>query len=508
MELVSRYTNILIPRLRRAPIQPLNDTFTYLVMEHIDGESLANRWDSLPQGTRNEVIDTLRDYISQLRQIPSSHPGPIGPSPRRCYGPMFGGDRGQGPFADYEELSGYYDMVLSCAAKRIPQLKDSRKFDGSVPLVFTHNNLSMDHMILGKDNRIWIVGWNLAGCYPRWFESVSMLWSAEEKWIPGWEEWKDIVTKVAGDPTEHSQWMHRIRATLKTLRRSVSDEWDDTEIVRRFDECPGFPESAEEGGYDCVVKICDDMVVKSISNVDGEIPHSQFLAMKLVSTYTNILIPRLRRAPIAPLDDDFTYFVMGHIDGESLAKRWDSLSEETRKDVINTLRDYVSQLRQIPTSHPGPVGPSPRSCCGPMFGGRRRQGPFADYEELSHYYNTMLGCATKHIPQLEDSKKFDDSAPLVFCHNNLSTDHILLDKDNRVWIVGWNFAGFYPQWFEAVSMLHSAEEKCIRGHDIWKDIVTEVVGDPMEHAEWMHDIRPTLFLYKYDGKDKHTSHRK
>ncbi|TDL26785.1 hypothetical protein BD410DRAFT_740993 [Rickenella mellea] len=289
--------------------------------------------------------------------------------------------------------------------------------------------------------------------------------------------------------------------SLENLQKSDSDKWDDTEIIRRFKEGIGFPESADEGGRRCVVQICKDTVVKCVYNADGDIPHSQVLAMKLVSAHTTIPIPRLRRDPIKP-SSRWTYLVMERIAGSSLAKRWDSLDPKNRKDVIDTIRDYVSQLRKIPTSHPGPVGPSPRKCYGPMFGGQRGQGPFADYAELSEYYNANLSCAAISIPQLKDSKKFDDSVPLVFCHNNLSMDHILLDNDNRVWIVGWDLAGFYPEWFESVSMLCSVEGKWMPEPKIWKNIVAEVAGDPMNHGQWMHHIRPTLFQSKYEGRRK------
>ena len=46
--------------------------------------------------------------------------------------------------------------------------------DDTEPLVLAHQNLVPENMILGKDGRLWIVGWSSAGYYPPWFEFVAM----------------------------------------------------------------------------------------------------------------------------------------------------------------------------------------------------------------------------------------------------------------------------------------------------------------------------------------------
>lgn len=47
---------------------------------------------------------------------------------------------------------------------------------------------------------------------------------------------------------------------------------------------------------------------------------------------------------------------------------------------------------------------------------------------------------------------FDDSLPLVLTHLDIHPDNVILDNDNRVWLIDWELAGFYPQWFEYVGM--------------------------------------------------------
>ena len=48
-------------------------------------------------------------------------------------------------------------------------------FDSSMPLVFTHFDLSPRNLILDKRNRLWVIDFELSGFYPKWFEYVGVL---------------------------------------------------------------------------------------------------------------------------------------------------------------------------------------------------------------------------------------------------------------------------------------------------------------------------------------------
>lgn len=43
---------------------------------------------------------------------------------------------------------------------------------------------------------------------------------------------------------------------------------------------------------------------------------------------------------------------------------------------------------------------------------------------------------------------FDPSLPLVLNHLHLSPNNIVVDNNFRIWLIDWELAGFYPQWFE------------------------------------------------------------
>lgn len=93
MELVRKYTIIPIPQVYRYFSDPTNPEHSCLVLQRIEGRPLDKCWDQLSIWRQLCIIWSLRNYVQQFRCIPNPHPttvGPAGPTPRKCWGIMFG----------------------------------------------------------------------------------------------------------------------------------------------------------------------------------------------------------------------------------------------------------------------------------------------------------------------------------------------------------------------------------------------------------------------------------
>jgi aminoglycoside phosphotransferase (APT) family kinase protein len=249
-----------------------------------------------------------------------------------------------------------------------------------------------------------------------------------------------------------------------------------------------------------VRKISDDTLVKASWNFGDQ--HLEASTIEFVRTHTTIPIPRVRRR----FEDEeaLSIIVMDYIPGERLDLIWPSLSLWSKLWVALTLRRYIRQLRQINSSVPGPLGDSPRWCGGLIFGIGVGSGPFPDYASLSAFYNRKLDIAKKitypdrhgnQIPSAgPDTEPFDDSRPLVFAHQDLTMRNVILGRDGRVWLVDWGLSGFYPPWFEYVSMVYAAERD--GAPESWNRLIP-LIGDPLfEHMRWMDRIVEALSLYR------------
>jgi aminoglycoside phosphotransferase (APT) family kinase protein len=85
-------------------------------------------------------------------------------------------------------------------------------FDDSMPLVFTHGDISPTNIQLGKDGTVWLFDWESAGAYPQWFEYANMKvydvddsgWPCGMRWfiplIAGWyrKQLSFLVEKAVG----------------------------------------------------------------------------------------------------------------------------------------------------------------------------------------------------------------------------------------------------------------------------------------------------------------------
>ena len=120
-----------------------------------------------------------------------------------------------------------------------------------------------------------------------------------------------------------------------------------------------------------------------------------------------------------------------------------------------TLRDYVRQLRTLTHTSPGQIGRDgqPQICRGIVFG-ENEYGPFEDMAAFSAFFNNKYEITKRYRPRqvAQVSKPFDDRGPLVYTHQDLHMQNIILGDDGQLWIIDWDLAGFYPIFFEYIGI--------------------------------------------------------
>ncbi|KAI6097844.1 kinase-like domain-containing protein [Pisolithus sp. B1] len=216
-------------------------------------------------------------------------------------------------------------------------------------------------------------------------------------------------------------------------------------------------------------------------------------AMQLVFEKTTIPVPRVHR--VVKGSQGFL-IVMDYIKGQTLAQVWPTFSVWRKFFVAFTLRRYIRQLRRLkgsPTAPPGPLSvQGPQICESPIFGQvQSRRGPFSSYSELSAFFNTRCKMAldAEGVPEDHPSrkKKFDDSGPLVLTHQDLNLRNIMLGDDGRLWIIDWEWSGYYPCWFEFVATETQAEDQRISGTDdeLWKTLIPFICGPYFTQSKWL-----------------------
>ncbi len=264
-------------------------------------------------------------------------------------------------------------------------------------------------------------------------------------------------------------------------------EWDDNAILHKYFDMlvagDGLPDSADNLGQLLIARITDKVIVKRIQGrtFDGgpDVPH-EALAVKFVRKHTAIHVPRVLRTIHA---EGFLFYVMDFVDGKQLGQVWPTLSIWKKLRVAWTLRSYIRQLRRIDStlsSVPGPLGDKPQLCDGFIFN-CRYEGPFPDLAALSRWCHKQvaIGRSRFSLPRTQYDP-FKDCERMVFTHLDLNMRNIMLGKDGRLWIIDWDWSGFYPEWFEYLSMSYAGED----GPASWKRCIPFIADPYIERLRW------------------------
>ncbi|QKX56170.1 uncharacterized protein TRUGW13939_03270 [Talaromyces rugulosus] len=213
-----------------------------------------------------------------------------------------------------------------------------------------------------------------------------------------------------------------------------------------------------------------DMVVKFGHGVGlGEAE-----ALHLASTRTTIVTPKLLSAYIL---DGVGYIVMSYERGEPLNQYWDRVSPEEQNRVLETLRDYVNQMREIPGDFIGPLDRSP--CRDGIFEAgygdytRYSYGPYESEESFDE--GIIQALRDRFPPKVFDEHREDDmestffngeymlyqtvrelkNHKIVFTHADLHPGNIIVRADGTVVLLDWGLAGFWPEYWEFYRAMNS-----------------------------------------------------
>ncbi|KAI0366744.1 hypothetical protein BV20DRAFT_1025768 [Pilatotrama ljubarskyi] len=271
----------------------------------------------------------------------------------------------------------------------------------------------------------------------------------------------------------------RLKRPEKSLLPSDVDGLSDEQLLELRKTAPVIDSIAG------VVRLTPGTVAKPSKDLEEDPPDaSEANALDLAFAKTMIPVPRDRR--VINWEGGFL-IVMDYIEGPTLAQAWPTLSKWRKLLVAFTLRRYIRQLRRLtqapPGTPPGPLSTQVRICESPVFGQvQSSRGPFASYAEMSAFFNQChhMALENEDVPQDDPARKdlFDDSEPLVLTHQDLKLRNIMMDRNGRIWLVDWTWAGYYPPWFEYATMTIQNERPVVSGTEdkFWQALIPFVCG--------------------------------
>lgn len=153
----------------------------------------------------------------------------------------------------------------------------------------------------------------------------------------------------------------------------------------------------------------------------------------------------------------FVYVIMERIWGHTLEDAWISIGWFATFRLAWTLRCYIQRMRSINSTGAGSLvsGACRSFWLLDVFG----LPPRAAYQDISAFlafWFDFRSIRQEFRKRVHRTSSLGGRAglynKLVFTHHDLAPRNMIVDASGDVWLIDWDFAGFYPIYFEYAAM--------------------------------------------------------
>ncbi len=174
-----------------------------------------------------------------------------------------------------------------------------------------------------------------------------------------------------------------------------------------------------------------------------------------VACRLGIRVPSVKRIV---KNQENAYCIMQRIEGATLEEGWTQLGWLKTVQLALQLRRYVNLLRSITSLTSGSLvtGTCRSFWLEDSYGLPAKSSP----EDIASFIKFWIGFKSiRHAKTAAANGPMHSKVPepptangFVFTHHDLAPRNIILDRSGRLWLLDWDYAGFYPKYFEYASM--------------------------------------------------------
>ncbi|KAL7759201.1 hypothetical protein ACKLNR_011628 [Fusarium oxysporum f. sp. zingiberi] len=175
---------------------------------------------------------------------------------------------------------------------------------------------------------------------------------------------------------------------------------------------------------------------------------NEVLVLQFIKENTTIPVPEV-------ISSDWDRIELEYIEGQTLKEAWPSLEPHERTAILDQLKDYLGHLRALKGFYigrfdgQGAVVPSIMTRSG---------GPFTSLESFQEWLvrpPKRIEEQSLHWAQM--TKQLGADYPIVFTHGDISSRNIMIRDGRIVAILDWEWAGWYPVYWDYVFALRGLD---------------------------------------------------
>ena len=168
-----------------------------------------------------------------------------------------------------------------------------------------------------------------------------------------------------------------------------------------------------------------------------------------------VRVPHIKR--VIEFNGD-AYCIMERIEGATLEEAWAQLSWRTTIKLAVQLRRFIHLLRSVPSLTAGSVATG--ECRSFWLDDRYSLPARSSPEVITSFITFWVGFVSiRQAMKVAAQGSFHPQGYIpptaktfVFTHHDLAPQNLLLDSSDQLWLLDWDYAGWYPSYFEYASM--------------------------------------------------------
>ncbi|RAH60866.1 aminoglycoside phosphotransferase [Aspergillus piperis CBS 112811] len=239
-----------------------------------------------------------------------------------------------------------------------------------------------------------------------------------------------------------------------------------------------FIRGSRAGG---VWAIGTDLILKAHPKFEESLENER-QALQLLVAHPHIPAPKADRNWVDQHGNHFS--MQTQLDGETLENAWPRLSKDQKATIADQVADVCKQLQSI--TSPSIQGIDGGACPLDMvFDDGELQGPFHSDSEFRDAISRELSSSLFSNKKDELMKHFPVCGPYVLTHGDLNISNIMVKDGQLVGIIDWEFAAFYPIWYEYLRIACGSTGKDAE----WRELLRQRLDSHEDAKSFLKELR-------------------